>query len=94
MHVFSLDGDNEYLPSYVYQIFIPFSRMMSDYTVETISDGLNEFNVEFHGPKESTIDILELTLSVCYSFGGLSYLVYVIFLNSGTHGQQRCILLI
>jgi hypothetical protein len=30
------------------------SRMMSDYTVETINDGLNEFNVEFHGPKEST----------------------------------------
>ncbi|XP_062170727.1 ubiquitin-conjugating enzyme E2 4-like [Alnus glutinosa] len=27
--------------------------MMSDYTVETINDGLNEFNVEFHGPKES-----------------------------------------
>ncbi|KAF3437067.1 hypothetical protein FNV43_RR19820 [Rhamnella rubrinervis] len=28
-------------------------RMMSDYSVETINDGLNEFNVEFHGPKES-----------------------------------------
>ncbi|KAF2282907.1 hypothetical protein GH714_043327 [Hevea brasiliensis] len=28
-------------------------RMMSDYNVETINDGLNEFNVEFHGPKES-----------------------------------------
>ncbi|GAV63004.1 UQ_con domain-containing protein, partial [Cephalotus follicularis] len=27
--------------------------MMSDYNVETIHDGLNEFNVEFHGPKES-----------------------------------------
>ncbi|XP_008780946.1 ubiquitin-conjugating enzyme E2-23 kDa-like isoform X3 [Phoenix dactylifera] len=27
--------------------------MMSDYTVETINDGLSEFNVEFHGPKES-----------------------------------------
>ncbi|PSR96687.1 Ubiquitin-conjugating enzyme like [Actinidia chinensis var. chinensis] len=27
--------------------------MMSDYTVEMINDGLNEFNVEFHGPKES-----------------------------------------
>ncbi|KAG4378735.1 hypothetical protein AAZX31_17G089100 [Glycine max] len=27
--------------------------MMSDYAVETINDGLNEFNVEFHGPKES-----------------------------------------
>ncbi|OAY30907.1 ubiquitin-conjugating enzyme E2-23 kDa isoform X1 [Manihot esculenta] len=27
--------------------------MMSDYNVETINDGLNEFNVDFHGPKES-----------------------------------------
>ncbi|KAI5683495.1 hypothetical protein M9H77_04723 [Catharanthus roseus] len=27
--------------------------MMSDYSVETINDGLNEFNVVFHGPKES-----------------------------------------
>ncbi|KAG1326986.1 ubiquitin-conjugating enzyme E2 5 [Cocos nucifera] len=27
--------------------------MMSDYIVETINDGLSEFNVEFHGPKES-----------------------------------------
>lgn len=27
--------------------------MMSDYAVEPINDGLNEFNVEFHGPKGS-----------------------------------------
>ncbi|CAI9766753.1 unnamed protein product [Fraxinus pennsylvanica] len=27
--------------------------MMSDYSVETINDGISEFNVEFHGPKES-----------------------------------------
>ncbi|XP_065879390.1 ubiquitin-conjugating enzyme E2-23 kDa-like isoform X1 [Euphorbia lathyris] len=27
--------------------------MMSDYAVEPINDGINEFNVEFHGPKES-----------------------------------------
>ncbi|KAG8637985.1 hypothetical protein MANES_15G181200v8 [Manihot esculenta] len=27
--------------------------MMSDYNVEPINDGINEFNVEFHGPKES-----------------------------------------
>lgn len=33
---------------------------MSDYTVETINDGLNEFNVEFHGPKESTVLTLML----------------------------------
>lgn len=30
-------------------------RMMSDYAVETINDGINEFNVEFHGPKESML---------------------------------------
>lgn len=29
--------------------------MMSDYNVEMINDGLNEFNVEFHGPKESML---------------------------------------
>ncbi|XP_074284471.1 ubiquitin-conjugating enzyme E2-23 kDa-like isoform X2 [Silene latifolia] len=27
--------------------------MMSDYSVEMINDGLSEFNVMFHGPKES-----------------------------------------
>lgn len=27
--------------------------MMSDYTVEPINDGINEFNVEFQGPKQS-----------------------------------------
>ncbi|KAK9117071.1 hypothetical protein Sjap_016018 [Stephania japonica] len=27
--------------------------MMSDYKVEPINDGINEFNVEFHGPKDS-----------------------------------------
>jgi len=46
-------------------IFLKYSlllfRMMSDYTVETINDGLSEFNVEFHGPKESTVKILWLT---------------------------------
>jgi len=36
---------------------------MSDYNVETINDGLNDFNVEFHGPKESIISSLLLFLS-------------------------------
>ncbi|KAH7528497.1 hypothetical protein FEM48_Zijuj05G0078400 [Ziziphus jujuba var. spinosa] len=39
--------------------------MMSDYTVETINDGLNEFNVEFHGPKESSV------LFLCLYEGGV-----------------------
>lgn len=30
-------------------------RMMSNYAVETINDGINEFNVEFHSPKESML---------------------------------------
>jgi hypothetical protein len=38
-------------------------RMMSDYNVETINDGLNEFNVEFQGPKESIISSLLVFLS-------------------------------
>ncbi|URE23611.1 ubiquitin-conjugating enzyme E2 [Musa troglodytarum] len=29
------------------------AKMMSDYMVETTNDGLTEFNVEFHGPKQS-----------------------------------------
>lgn len=37
---------------------------MSDYNVETINDGLNEFNVEFHGPKESTF----LTLMLLFPY--------------------------
>lgn len=28
-------------------------RMMTDYKVEMINDGVQEFHVEFHGPKES-----------------------------------------
>jgi ubiquitin-conjugating enzyme E2 H len=27
--------------------------MMSDYKVEMVNDGMQEFYVEFHGPKES-----------------------------------------
>ena len=27
--------------------------MMSDYKVETLNDGMHEFNVEFHGPQDS-----------------------------------------
>ncbi|KAJ8753496.1 hypothetical protein K2173_022737 [Erythroxylum novogranatense] len=30
--------------------------MMSDYNVDTINNGLNEFNVKFHGPKESLFE--------------------------------------
>ena len=54
---------------------LSLSRMMSDYIVETINDGLNEFNVEFHGPKESTVLTLMLlfhlhVLHFCNCFDG------------------------
>lgn len=38
--------------------------MMSDYSVETINDGLNEFNVEFNGPKDSNVFILLIDASM------------------------------
>ncbi|XP_062168305.1 ubiquitin-conjugating enzyme E2-23 kDa-like isoform X2 [Alnus glutinosa] len=42
--------------------------MMSDYTVETINDGLNEFNVEFHGPKESAVWKIRVELPDAYPY--------------------------
>lgn len=44
-----------YFMELLFPIDFMLCRMMSDYNVETINDGLNEFNVEFHGPKESTV---------------------------------------
>jgi len=32
---------------------LPTLRMMSDYEVQTIKDNMSEFNVKFHGPKDS-----------------------------------------
>jgi hypothetical protein len=29
--------------------------MMSDYKVEMVNDGMSEFYVEFHGPRDSTL---------------------------------------
>lgn len=46
-------------------------RMMSDYTVETINDGLNEFNVEFHGPKDSNALFLILMPLIYVDFPSL-----------------------
>ncbi|CAI0455655.1 unnamed protein product [Linum tenue] len=42
--------------------------MMSDYTVETINDGINEFNVEFHGPKESGVWKVRVELPDAYPY--------------------------
>ena len=39
-------------------LFLPFViRMMSDYKVEMINDGMQEFYVDFHGPSESKSSI-------------------------------------
>ena len=34
-------------------VWLVWTRMMSDYKVEMINDGMQEFYVDFHGPKES-----------------------------------------
>ena len=34
-------------------VWLMWTRMMSDYKVEMINDGMQEFYVEFNGPKES-----------------------------------------
>jgi ubiquitin-conjugating enzyme E2 H len=36
--------------------------MMSDYKVEMVNDGMNEFYVEFHGPPESMFSISSWSL--------------------------------
>ncbi|CAN4127344.1 unnamed protein product [Withania somnifera] len=35
---------------------------MSDYKVEMINDGMQEFYVEFHGPKEYLVNVFEVFL--------------------------------
>ena len=42
--------------------------MMSDYKVETINDGMQEFFVEFNGPKDSNIFILFLFIYFLFIF--------------------------
>jgi hypothetical protein len=34
-------------------MFLVFTRMMSDYKVEMMNDGMQEFYVDFHGPCDS-----------------------------------------
>lgn len=60
-------------------------RMMSDYSVETINDGLSEFNVVFNGPKESMLKQL-VTCLVRYSShypcfpSSLPFFLYIYYL--------------
>ncbi|KAH9720120.1 UBC core domain-containing protein [Citrus sinensis] len=42
--------------------------MMSDYNVETINDGLNEFNVEFHGLYEGGVWKIRVELPDAYPY--------------------------
>jgi hypothetical protein len=41
-------------------LILSVDRMMSDYKVEMVNDGMNEFYVEFHGPPESMFSISKL----------------------------------
>ncbi len=46
--------------------FFGVGRMMSDYKVEMVNDGMSEFYVEFHGPRESMwVHFLSLPLHAC-----------------------------
>ncbi len=47
-------------------LFFGVGRMMSDYKVEMVNDGMSEFYVEFHGPRESMwVHFLSLPLHAC-----------------------------
>ncbi|KAL3636617.1 hypothetical protein CASFOL_018916 [Castilleja foliolosa] len=59
--------------------------MMSDYTVEPINDGINEFNVEFHGPKETVLTKAEFGKSTWNSqMLILTSLLLLVFLTEFT----------
>ncbi len=50
-------------------LFFGVGRMMSDYKVEMVNDGMSEFYVEFHGPRESMwVHFLSLPLHACTMF--------------------------
>lgn len=54
-----------------------FHRMMSDYKVEMINDGMQEFFVDFHGPNDSMLlFILSLSLSLGFLFDFAMHGVY------------------
>lgn len=62
--------------------------MISDYVVEPINKGINEFNVEFRGPKESTFRnynaLFSFAMRIVNAYGFIvvvtcmMYLVYLI----------------
>jgi len=45
-----------------------FPRMMSDYKVEMINDGMQEFYVQFHGPNNSEFAFLPLLSFLLWCF--------------------------
>ena len=47
-------------------VAVVFRRMMSDYKVEMINDGMQEFYVQFHGPNDSEFPFLSLSLFFCF----------------------------
>ncbi|KAK6913142.1 Ubiquitin-conjugating enzyme E2 [Dillenia turbinata] len=62
--------------------------MMSDFAVETINDGINEFNVEFHGPKESRSTALRFKMLHLYDSLGLAG-CYALFQSSLLSGPYE-----
>lgn len=60
-----------FLVLFSYWFWWVWNRMMSDYKVEMINDGMQEFFVDFNGPKESNssepIYMIDLSTELCVS---------------------------
>jgi hypothetical protein len=52
-----LYSDSCQVPLYLTLQLCLLVRMMSDYKVEMVNDGMSEFYVEFHGPRDSTLHL-------------------------------------
>lgn len=50
--------------------------MMSDYKVEMVNDGIHEFIVDFHGPKESMFYIKKKLYNFQFYFNTLINTIY------------------
>ena len=49
-------------------VFFLINRMMSDYKVEMINDGMQEFYVHFHGPNESKFSFVFIYVTCFRAF--------------------------
>jgi hypothetical protein len=53
---------------FVLLVLLVLTRMMSDYKVEMINDGMQEFYVDFHGPKDSKSSLPTSIFFIFFSF--------------------------